>query len=83
MALQEELRGRVVTEDRFGALCRVAGIDVGFDRRGREARARAAATVEVTFLAVPLELRRLDFLRARESDVVAPEGRPHDRSVEA
>lgn len=71
-ALQEELRGRVVAEDRFGGIASlrtVAGIDVGFDRRGLEARARAAvavlsfpelepvaeavATAEVTFPYVP------------------------------
>ena len=47
-ALQEELRERVVAEDRFGglsALGTAAGVDVGFDRRGREARARAAVAV--------------------------------------
>lgn len=44
-ALQEELRQRVVAEDRFITLETVAGVDVGFDRRGREARARAAVAV--------------------------------------
>lgn len=69
MALQEELRSRVVTGDRFGEIRRVAGVDVGHDRQGREAVARAAvavlsfpdlepladavATVEVTFPYVP------------------------------
>lgn len=57
VALQERLRERVVTEDRFGRdpgtgpgtdrapLRRVAGLDVGFDRRGKAARARAAVAV--------------------------------------
>jgi len=69
MALQEELRAHVVAEDRFDEIRRVAGVDVGYDRRGREATARAAvavlsfpglepladavATVEVTFPYVP------------------------------
>jgi len=69
MALQEELRALVVAEDRFGEIRRVAGVDVGYDHRGREATARAAvavlsfpgleplaqamASVEVTFPYVP------------------------------
>lgn len=44
-AVQEELRGRVVAEDRFGEIDTVAGVDVGFSRRGKEARARAAVVV--------------------------------------
>ena len=44
-ALQEELRGRVVAEDRLGEVRTVAGVDVGFSRRGREARARAGVAV--------------------------------------
>lgn len=44
-AVQEELRGRVVAEDRFGEVRTVAGVDVGFSRRGKEARARAAVVV--------------------------------------
>ncbi|MFP3940619.1 MAG: endonuclease V, partial [Thermoanaerobaculia bacterium] len=44
-ALQEELRGRVVAADRLGKIRTVAGVDVGFSRRGREARARAGVAV--------------------------------------
>jgi deoxyribonuclease V len=40
-AVQERLRERVVTEDRLGRVRTVAGIDVGFERHGRTARAAA------------------------------------------
>ena len=41
-AIQERLAPRVEGRDRIGAIERVAGLDVGFDRRGRDATARAA-----------------------------------------
>ncbi len=41
--VQERLRGRIVTEDRFGALRRVAGVDVHYSKN--EAVAFAAAVV--------------------------------------
>ena len=46
-ALQRELRARVVTEDDFGDLRRVAGVDAAFPRKGDsgERVARAAAAV--------------------------------------
>jgi deoxyribonuclease V len=40
-SVQERLRGRVVTADRLGRVRTVAGIDVGYERRGRLARAAA------------------------------------------
>ncbi|HKQ30983.1 MAG TPA: deoxyribonuclease V [Burkholderiales bacterium] len=41
-AIQEQLRGRAVTRDYFGAIERVAGVDVGFEDGGRVARAAVA-----------------------------------------
>jgi deoxyribonuclease V len=50
--LQHELRGRVVVEDRLGAVRHVAGVDVGFEQENRITRAAVAV------LAFPsLELR--------------------------
>jgi deoxyribonuclease V len=40
-AVQERLRERVMTQDRLGVVHTVAGIDVGFERDGRVARAAA------------------------------------------
>lgn len=40
-AIQERLAPRVEREDRIGSVERVAGLDVGFDRRGKDATARA------------------------------------------
>lgn len=45
-ALQETLRGRVVTADRFGKIRRVAGVDVGFEQDGAVTR---AAVVVLSF----------------------------------
>lgn len=45
-ALQEALRGRVVTADRFGKIRRVAGVDVGFEQDGAVTR---AAVVVLSF----------------------------------
>lgn len=45
-ALQEALRGRVVTADRFGKIQRVAGVDVGFEQDGAVTR---AAVVVLSF----------------------------------
>ncbi len=42
IALQTALRGRVVREDRIGAVRRVAGVDVGFEEDGRITRAAVA-----------------------------------------
>jgi deoxyribonuclease V len=42
MALQEELRGRVIREDRIGTVRRVAGVDVGFEQDGNVTRAAVA-----------------------------------------
>ncbi|TAM44713.1 MAG: deoxyribonuclease V [Gammaproteobacteria bacterium] len=41
-ALQEALRGRVVTADRFGKVSHVAGVDVGFEDDGAVTRAAVA-----------------------------------------
>lgn len=38
-ALQQELRGRVITEDRLGRVRYVAGVDVGFEERNTVTRA--------------------------------------------
>lgn len=40
--VQEELRERVVAEDRFGDIGRVAGVDVGFEDGGETTRAAVA-----------------------------------------
>ncbi len=40
--IQEALRGRVVREDVFGEVRRVAGVDVGFPDRGKTVRAAVA-----------------------------------------
>lgn len=45
-AIQEELRGRVIREDRLDAVHRVAGVDVGFEDAGTITR---AAVVVLTF----------------------------------
>lgn len=37
--LQNKLRGHIVTEDRFGSVERVAGVDVGFENQGETTRA--------------------------------------------
>jgi len=37
--IQERLRHRIITRDRFGPVRHVAGVDVGFPDRGRHARA--------------------------------------------
>jgi deoxyribonuclease V len=44
-AVQESLAGRVIAEDRFGPIRRVAGADVGFEGPGRAAMACAAVVV--------------------------------------
>ena len=41
-AIQERLRGYVVTEDRLGPVRQVAGVDVGFEDRGKTTRAAVA-----------------------------------------
>lgn len=46
VVVQRALQGRVVTEDAFGPLSRVAGIDVGFEDQGRVTR---AAVVVLSF----------------------------------
>jgi deoxyribonuclease V len=51
IALQTELRGRVVREDRIGDVRRIAGVDVGFERDGRVTRA-AVAVLEFPGLAL-------------------------------
>lgn len=42
IALQQELRLRVVTEDQFGPINMIAGVDVGFEDQGRVTRAAVA-----------------------------------------
>ena len=44
-ALQRRLAAEVVLEDRFGSIERVAGVDVGFPRRGDQEMARAVAVL--------------------------------------
>jgi len=41
-AIQQQLRGYVITEDRLTAVQSVAGVDVGFDRAGKLSRAAVA-----------------------------------------
>lgn len=50
-ALQEALRGQVVTRDRFGKIRHVAGVDVGFEQGGAVTRAAVAV---LTFPALEL-----------------------------
>ena len=38
-AIQEALREKVITQDRFGRISTVAGVDVGFERHGKVMRA--------------------------------------------
>jgi deoxyribonuclease V len=45
-AIQEQLRGQVVTTDQFGEVRRVAGVDVGFEAAGKVTR---AAVVVLSF----------------------------------
>jgi deoxyribonuclease V len=47
--LQRRLAGHVIREDRLGAVRRIGGVDVAYDRRGRSGIAQAAVVV----LAVP------------------------------
>jgi deoxyribonuclease V len=42
MALQDQLRGRVIRDDRIGTVRRVAGVDVGFEEGGKVTRAAVA-----------------------------------------
>lgn len=42
IALQQELRLKVVTRDRFGPVCTIAGVDVGFEEQGTVTRAAVA-----------------------------------------
>ncbi len=42
-AIQEQLRSRVITENRLGAVNTVAGVDVGFEEKGKITRAAVAA----------------------------------------
>lgn len=42
MALQAQLRDRVICEDRIGTVRRVAGVDVGFEEEGKITRAAVA-----------------------------------------
>ena len=49
IALQQRLRRRVVTQDRFGTIRHVAGVDVGFDNDGAVTR---AAVVVLAFPAL-------------------------------
>ncbi|MDZ7736120.1 MAG: deoxyribonuclease V [Gammaproteobacteria bacterium] len=42
IALQQELRLRVVTQDRFGHIGTIAGVDVGFEQQGKVTRAAVA-----------------------------------------
>jgi deoxyribonuclease V len=51
IALQTALCGRVVREDRIGAVRRIAGVDVGFEQDGRVTRA-AIAVLEYPGLAL-------------------------------
>jgi deoxyribonuclease V len=44
-AVQRRLAGEVVAEDRLGEIRRVAGVDVGFPKRGDQEMARAAAVL--------------------------------------
>ncbi|MBK8175466.1 MAG: deoxyribonuclease V [Rhodospirillales bacterium] len=45
IALQRQVAGAVERSDRFGPLRTIAGVDVAYSRRGRQARARASAVL--------------------------------------
>ncbi len=59
VALQRELRYRVITRDDFPPLARVAGVDVGFEEKGAVTRAA------VVVLSLP-DLRLLEYAMARQ-----------------
>jgi deoxyribonuclease V len=59
IALQKQLRDRVIREDRIGAVNHVAGVDVGFEEGGKVTRAAVAV------LSFP-ELELVDSVLARE-----------------
>ncbi|UCH49363.1 MAG: deoxyribonuclease V [Betaproteobacteria bacterium] len=59
IALQKELRGRVIRQDQIGAVKHVAGVDVGFEEAGKVTRAAIAV------LSFP-ELELVDSVLARE-----------------
>ena len=52
VAIQNQLRGEVVTEDRLGPVRHVAGVDVGFENGGTVTRAAVAV---LSFPALQLE----------------------------
>jgi deoxyribonuclease V len=60
VVLQEQLRASIVREDRFGTLATIAGVDVAYAQRGREALARAAAVLFDVATKEPLERVAVD-----------------------
>ncbi len=59
IALQQKLRHRVVTEDRFGRIRHVAGVDVGFEHNGAVTRAAIAVLAFPALLPVDQASARL------------------------
>ncbi|NIP17685.1 MAG: deoxyribonuclease V [Xanthomonadales bacterium] len=57
--LQSELAGRVILKDRFGAIDRVAGVDVGFEDSGRITRAAVVVMTWPDMEAVERAIARL------------------------
>lgn len=66
IALQQELRLRVVTQDRFGPIGTVAGVDVGFEQQGRVTRAAVAVlafpSLQLVASAVARQPTRLPYI---------------------
>ena len=67
IAVQRELRGQLILEDRLGTVRRVAGVDVGFTAGGSVSRAAVAllSYPELTLLEPPSPTAQPAFLMCR------------------
>lgn len=66
IALQQELRLRVVTQDKYGPIRTIAGVDVGFEEQGSITRAAVAVlafpSLEVVASAIARQPTRLPYI---------------------
>ena len=66
IALQQELRLRVVTQDKFGPIRTIAGVDVGFEEQGGITRAAVAVlsfpSLELVASAIARQPTRLPYI---------------------
>ena len=66
IALQQELRLKVVIQDRFGPVRTIAGVDVGFEEQGTVTRAAVAVlafpALELVASAVARQPTRLPYI---------------------